>query len=330
MQRNPKRFPSVSATRLGLIVGIPLAIVAGVPALSLAAQPLKMWASGDTLTAADLNANFTSLHDHVARFDAISVANGNIGIGTTTPKGKLDVIGFGRTISTAFNVKSILELSGPSTSNSAVIFDTGATAGTTSLRGLFIGSASQDFHVARFDAAGAAAPALDLTVTSSGNIGIGSDTPATRLQVVGDIRVGTAGSNGCIQNFAGGAVAGTCSSDGRFKTNVRAIEGALAKLSQLRPVTYEWNVDAFPERRFARGTRSTGLLAQDVERVLPELVATGADGYKAVDYGAQLQMWTIAALNEATTELGRATARLRVLEAKIATLEGKQRARSAR
>ncbi|MEI7480001.1 MAG: hypothetical protein WCJ59_00005, partial [bacterium] len=45
-----------------------------------------------------------------------------------------------------------------------------------------------------------------------GKVGIGSSTnPATALQVFGDIRVGTAGTNGCIQGFGGTALTGTCS-----------------------------------------------------------------------------------------------------------------------
>ena len=42
----------------------------------------------------------------------------------------------------------------------------------------------------------------------------------TSLQVFGDIRVGTSGTNGCLKNFAGTGIIGTCSSDRRLKKNI--------------------------------------------------------------------------------------------------------------
>jgi hypothetical protein len=60
------RFPSPWATRVGLLVGVPLAIVVGARAVSWAAVTLKAWNDGDTLTAADLNANFAALSSAIA------------------------------------------------------------------------------------------------------------------------------------------------------------------------------------------------------------------------------------------------------------------------
>ncbi len=69
-----------------------------------------------------------------------------------------------------------------------------------------------------------------LTLLSNGNVGILTTSPVTALQVGGDIRVGTSGTNGCLQNFAGTALAGTCSSDARLKTNILAFAPILDKL----------------------------------------------------------------------------------------------------
>jgi hypothetical protein len=157
-----------------------------------------------------------------------------------------------------------------------------------------------------------------LKVDSARNIGIGTTTPADRLQVFGDIRVGTAGSNGCINDFSGSAIAGVCSSDARLKKDVTPFAPSLASLTALRPVTYSWRADEFPHRRFGNG-RASGLIAQEVEPVLPDLVVTGEDGFKAVDY-RQLPLLTIQAVKELKAENDALTARVAELERLIKDL----------
>ena len=70
----------------------------------------------------------------------------------------------------------------------------------------------------------------------------------------------------------------------------------LDRLSALQPVHYYWRAAEFPERHFGE-SQAYGLIAQDVEQVIPELVVTGEDGYKAVDY-TKLPLLTIQALKE--------------------------------
>jgi hypothetical protein len=74
------------------------------------------------------------------------------------------------------------------------------------------------------------------------------------------------------------------SSDGRLKTNVAPLSDALEKLMQIRGVSFEWNSLA-PSTGHEPGQRDVGVIAQEVEAVFPELVTTtGQDGYKALDY----------------------------------------------
>jgi endosialidase-like protein len=61
-----------------------------------------------------------------------------------------------------------------------------------------------------------------------------------------------------------------------------------------------WRSDEFPDRHFGN-SQNYGLIAQDVEQVLPELVATDSDGYKAVDY-SKLPLLTIQAVKELKAE----------------------------
>lgn len=137
-------------------------------------------------------------------------------------------------------------------------------------------------------------------VASSGNIGLGTTTPATRLQVVGDIRLGTGGNNGCVQAFDGSAVAGACSSDMRLKQNIRPLGMVLDKLVALRPVSYRWRQGEHEEYQFGPG-RTMGLMAQQVEQLFPGMVDEDARGYKTVNY-SELPLLMLEALRELKAE----------------------------
>jgi hypothetical protein len=99
-------------------------------------------------------------------------------------------------------------------------------------------------------------------VTTTGNVGIGTTSPAYTLDVVGSIY-----SSGDVIMF----------SDERKKTNIEVIPNALEKVLQLRGVTFEKLDDG--------NRRHSGIIAQEVEKVLPEVVYTAEDGMKSVAYG---------------------------------------------
>ena len=65
-------------------------------------------------------------------------------------------------------------------------------------------------------------------------------------------------------------------SDASLKTNVQPISGALEKVSAVRGVTFD---------RIADGSSSVGVIAQELEAVLPQAVQTDANGVKMVAYG---------------------------------------------
>jgi hypothetical protein len=72
-------------------------------------------------------------------------------------------------------------------------------------------------------------------------------------------------------------------SDARYKTNIATFPNALDTILHLRGVTFDWKRDEFKDKHFKEG-RQIGFIAQEVERVLPELVHTDQDGYKSVAY----------------------------------------------
>jgi hypothetical protein len=101
-------------------------------------------------------------------------------------------------------------------------------------------------------------------------------------------------------------------SDARFKKNITALTGALDKINSLRGVYYDWNKEAFPAMGFS-GNKQIGLIAQDVEKVLPELVAEGPDGYKSVDY-AKITAVLIEAVKEQQKQIEKLQQELNLLK----------------
>jgi hypothetical protein len=92
----------------------------------------------------------------------------------------------------------------------------------------------------------------------------------------------------------------TYASDERFKQNITAISSPLEKLLQLNGVEYEMKTTEFPSNHFQPG-RQIGLLAQNVEKVIPEAV-NEKDGYKGVDY-ARLVPLLIESIKELKKEI---------------------------
>ncbi|MDD4975983.1 MAG: tail fiber domain-containing protein [Bacteriovorax sp.] len=72
-------------------------------------------------------------------------------------------------------------------------------------------------------------------------------------------------------------------SDVRYKKNIRPIQNALEKILKLEGVSYEWRRDEFPKEQFKKG-KDIGFIAQEVEKVIPEIVLTDGQGYKALEY----------------------------------------------
>ena len=150
-----------------------------------------------------------------------------------------------------------------------------------------------------------------------GNVGIGEFTPADRLQVNGDIRVGT-GTTGCVKDNDATVIAGTCSSDARLKKNIVPFGAILDKVAALQPVHFDWRVAEFPQKHFG-ARRSFGLIAQEVEQVLPELVTEDEDGYRAVHY-SKLPLMNTQAIGELKAENDALRAKVNRQDAELAAL----------
>jgi trimeric autotransporter adhesin len=90
-------------------------------------------------------------------------------------------------------------------------------------------------------------------------VGVGKNNPATKLDVNGTITCTDVNST----------------SDSRLKKNIKVVENALDIVNQLEGVRFDWKSTNQP---------SIGVIAQELEKVLPELVATNEEGLKSVNY----------------------------------------------
>ena len=117
-------------------------------------------------------------------------------------------------------------------------------------------------------------------LATNGYFGIGTSNPLTPLHV--DINAAVAVAT--FENSTGNcSITPTtsslsCSSDIRLKRNIENILGltALNKIIQLQAKTYEW--------KGGDNTRHIGFIAQEAEKIVPELVTEDAKGYKQISY----------------------------------------------
>lgn len=108
---------------------------------------------------------------------------------------------------------------------------------------------------------------------AGGKVGLGTNTPANKLDVTDttdDTPASFTGTSGtCTVDTNAGSL--SCVSDQKLKTNILSINNGLDIINQLQGVTYNWRVN--PD-----GSQVAGFIAQDVAKVLPNLVTTLPDG----------------------------------------------------
>jgi hypothetical protein len=173
-----------------------------------------------------------------------------------------------------------------------------------------------------------------MRIDSSGNLSVGPTIGLARINTSAD-GASQAGLN--VYDTAGGSTAYSCvnfirngsavgfisttnlgttysiTSDYRLKENVQPMQGALAKIAQLNPVTYTWKVD---------GSDGQGFIAHELQAVIPDCVtgdkdAVDAEGnpkYQGIDTSF-LVATLVAATKEQQAIITALAARITALEA---------------
>lgn len=112
---------------------------------------------------------------------------------------------------------------------------------------------------------------IDGSVTIQESLGVGT----TASGIIGEIR-------------ATDQITAFFSSDKRLKKNVKDIESPIDSIKQIRGVTFDWTDEEIEYRGgeddFFVRKHSVGVIAQEIEKVLPEAVAVKQDGYMGVRY----------------------------------------------
>jgi hypothetical protein len=187
---------------------------------------------------------------------------GNLGIGTTSPTRNLDVNGDARIRGGIYDVNNVVgSASSVLTANGSGGWSWQSVTSTGAIAGINV---TQDDTGIRYPllAAGTNATTtaqyVDATAlvynTLTNSLGIGSLTPTSRLDIIGDARISGIVTAGDFNS----------TSDRKLKTNIQVISNPIEKVLQISGVSFNWK---------ETGKATMGVIAQEIETVLPELVS---------------------------------------------------------
>ena len=176
--------------------------------------------------------------------------NGNVGIGTTSPAVQLEL--------GDNTADEKLRLTGAASGKPLMTFyNTTTKIGQISSSSVGVTVSSLGSGNMTFENGGGAR----LVIDNSGNVGIADTSPSYKLDVDGTIR-----ATGDVIAY----------SDVRVKENIKTIDNALEKVNKLRGVEFN---------KIGSEEKSIGVIAQEIEKVLPEVVKEDDKGMKSVAYG---------------------------------------------
>jgi hypothetical protein len=197
-----------------------------------------------------------------------------VGIGTTSPSSKLHVSGGdsrhsgGKLIYEAGGVSDYFKIQRSSSSGRSQI-QLANESGTELWRFGTTGGGSEDFSFFDGDTNHLVFDRSANSAEFGGSVGI-NVTPS-----------GTSGRLDCSND-----VVAFSTSDKRLKENIKPLENSLDKVLKISGVSFDWKELTEEEKKTIHGNEGhdVGVIAQEIEEVLPEVVTTRESGYKAVKY----------------------------------------------
>lgn len=248
--------------------------------------------------------NANSITSIIRGLGNTSFNGGNVGIGTSTPQAKLD-INYGNAGTPAtVRIDARLNSTGP---------------------GLKILGSTRSYSESLVEVDNYLGNP-NFVILSSGSVGIGMPNPQYTLDITGTAHLGY----GVWQT-----------SDIRFKKELLPIDSALDKILKLGGVSFEWikdktnnedaptdstNADDNLNRKYEKDKihpedgRHYGVIAQEIEKVLPEVVREDNEGNKAVAYTEIIPI-LIEAMKEQQKQITDQQKKIDALEKKVAQLK---------
>lgn len=181
---------------------------------------------------------------------------GRVGINTTSPSSNLHVDGTVR-FENLPNGKKLFRLLGTDIAGNVRLYDTNQFGANN--------NCNLTNHLVK--STGFGGSICSQIFDNGTNVGIGTTTPSNKLTV-----------NGNIQSLSN-----TFLSDQKFKKNINKIENALENVLNLSGTTYDWRRQEYNEIEFSE-KKQFGLIAQDVQKIFPELVDVSEDGDHSLNY----------------------------------------------
>jgi hypothetical protein len=130
--------------------------------------------------------------------------------------------------------------------------------------------------------------AIDFQVTDTGtkigNLITDNHTITGSVYISGTLAVGATGSGIFGRIDASNDIVAFSTSDIGFKENIYPIGDSLEKITRIGGYTFDWKTDEELVSLHGHSGHDIGVIAQEIESILPEIVITRDNGYKAVKY----------------------------------------------